>query len=428
LAGDQVGARVVRTFPEDGATVGARGRLGVEFAQAMQAETAEERFVIEPPAPGAFRWEAHQMWFTPSQPFRPDLTYTVRLRAGALSRDGREAKQEVVWQFRVREPWIAYLASVSGPREVWRVPAGGGSPEQLTRTEGRVYDFAVAPDGERLAYSVVNDTSGADLWLVDRDGKNARRLVECGPDLCTVPAWSPDSTRIAFSREPAGISPGAPNGPPRVWTVEVSSGQAAPLYQSSQILGYGPTWSPDGRRLAFFDGSVSAIRLVDLETRQEMLLETSLGAIGVWSPDGAQMLFNNLNFETGAPYVTVFRADFDAQSILPVLGREPNFADYATPAWSPDGEWLVVALRVEDSGPGKQIWLMRPDGAGARAVTRDPNFTHGGYRWDPWGRALVFQRFEMNKPYASPEILVWDKATGAINALVTDAATPEWLP
>ena len=427
LAGDRVGARVAQALPAGG-EIGAYGPLGLQFAQTMRAETVETRFEIDPPVPGAFSWEADQLWFTPAQPLQPGVTYTVRLQPGALARDGRESKQTWTGQYRVRAPWVVYMASVSGPREVWRVPATGGSPEQLTFTEGRVYDFAVAPDGEQIVYSVVNPQNGADLWLMGRAGENPRQLLNCGADLCTVPAWAPTAGRIAYSREPAGLTPGSPNGPPRVWTVDPLSGQTAPLYQDSQILGYGPVWSPDGRRLAFFDGSSSSIRMLDVTTSREMLVKTLMGTVGAWAPDGQRLVYNDMNLETGRPYVTLAVADFDAQTLTPLLGQEPNWADYSLPAWSPDGAWLALGLRAATSGPTKQIWLMRPDGSEARAVTDDALYTFGGYRWDPWGTALVLQRFEMNKPYATPEVLVWTAATNTLLPLVPDGSTPEWLP
>lgn len=427
--GDRVGARVVRAFPADGEGVSALGRIGLQFAQPMDANSVVTRLAIEPPVAGNVEWEEQQVWFQPAEPFQPNITYTARLRAGALSRDGRAAQQDYTWSFRVREPYIAYLSGVGGgAREVWRVPAAGGTPEQLTRTDGRLYDFAVAPDGERIVYSLVNDSRGADLWLMERDGANPRLLVKCDADLCTVPAWSPDGARIAFSREPAGLIPGTPNGPPRVWTVTIATGEAGPVYQDSQVLGYGPTWSPDGRRLAFFDGGNSSIRLIDLQTQQEMLIQTRMGTVGSWSPAGRQMVFNDLNLETGMPSVTLAIADFDAQTIRPFLVPGPDFTDYGAPVWSPDGAWIAVSGRTPESNPGKQIWLVRPDGSERRPLTNDPLYTYGGYRWDAYGRALVFQRFELTKPYAVPEVLVWFAATNTTTLLAQDAATPEWLP
>ncbi len=426
------GPQVARTFPDHGGEVGAYGRIGIQFAQAMQTDTVEQRFSIDPSVTGSFQWDGQQLSFRPSQPFKPGVTYTARLAAGALSHDERAITREWAWQFRVRPPAIVYLSSVVGPREVWRIAASGGQPAQLTQTEGQVYDFAVSPDGERIVYTVVNEARGSDLWIMSRDGSDPQKLVECGADVCTTPAWSPISSRVAFSREPAGPSheDESPGGGPRVWTVDVTTGQATALYQSADVQGHSPTWSPDGSKLAFFDGSVSSLRLLDINTSQEMLVKTLMGTVGSWSPDGRQMLFNDLNFDEAVekPYASINLADFTTQTIKPVLGRELNWADYSVPAWSPDGAWIAISLRTPESGPTKQIWLMRPDGSEGRAITADPNYTFGGYRWNAWGDALVFQRFEMNKPFATPEIVVWSMTTGEMQVLVVDAATPEWLP
>ena len=125
LAGDRVGARVLRTLPDAGGEVGALGPLGLEFAQPMQAASVEARFRLEPAVEGQLAWEGATLWFRPARALQPGVTYTARLEAGALSREGRATQRPLAWQFTVRAPYIAYLASVSGPREVWRAPAAG---------------------------------------------------------------------------------------------------------------------------------------------------------------------------------------------------------------------------------------------------------------------------------------------------------------
>ena len=92
-AGDQVGARVTRTFPAAGGEVGAGGRIGVEFAQLMEAQSAEARLTLEPAAAGHMVWEGQHLWFQPAQALQPGVTYTARLAAGAVSRTGRATRQ-----------------------------------------------------------------------------------------------------------------------------------------------------------------------------------------------------------------------------------------------------------------------------------------------------------------------------------------------
>jgi hypothetical protein len=256
LASDHVGAQVTATSPAAGGETPGLAPITVTFAQPMQADSVSERFRIEPAIAGRVEWAGAVMRFVPSAPLEPGVTYTARLEAGALSTAGRALKRAVEWSFTVRKPSIVYVAPATGGPRNCRVDAAGATPAvQLTLTGGKVFDFAVAPDSSQLLYSAVNEQGGMDLWRLPLDGSTPATLfVDCGPDRCTVPAWAPDGTRVAFSREEEGLSPNSPLGPPRVWSVNVPGGEAAALYLDSQVLGYGPVWSPDGSRLAFFDG------------------------------------------------------------------------------------------------------------------------------------------------------------------------------
>jgi hypothetical protein len=71
---------------------------------------------------------------------------------------------------------------------------------------------------------------------------------------------------------------------------------------------------------------------------------------------------------------------------------------------------------------------MRTDGTAQRQITQDQRYTHTNPAWDAWGRALVFQQSLINTAHPSPEVAVWEAATGKIQVLATDAALPAWLP
>jgi Tol biopolymer transport system component len=404
----------------------------------MQADSVRERLTLDPPVSGTVTVQGAEAWFVPNRPLSPDITYTARLAAGARSEAGRETRADVAWVFTVHAPSLAYIApATGGPPELWRAPLdgeAGSTATALTQTGGKVFDFAVSPTGEAIIYSAFNNQDGIDLWLLPLAGRwggepdPATLLVDCGADRCSVPAWSPVGDRVAFSREEVGLAPGTPHGPPRVWTVSVATGQAAALYVDSQILGYGPTWSPDGKRLAFFDGSVGGIRVLDITTSEEMVLPSWMGLVGAFSPDGQSMFFNDVRLAGEQVEAVLYLARFANQAIETPFGENAPGTDYGVPAWSPQGDWLAVSLRTASGGPGKELWLMRPDGSEARPIASDPAYTYGSYRWDPWGQNLVIQRVSLGTPFPKPEIVVWNMATDEIRIRAVDATLAHWLP
>jgi Tol biopolymer transport system component len=262
---------------------------------------------------------------------------------------------------------------------------------------------------------------------MNRDGSNQRLAVNCAADRCITPNWAPDGSRLAYSRQNAGIAPGAPHGPPRVWTLDIASGQTAAMYQDSQVLGYGPSWSPDGRRIAAFDGSIGGIRVLDLQTGDVMILPSQMGVVGTWAPDGQTMLYNDLSIVGEQPYVQMYLANFQTKEVNLTFEAGEARIDYSVPVWSPDGQWAAAGLKNALSGGGNQLWIMRPDGSEGRAIADDPKYTYGAYRWDPWSQSLVFQRFELGEPFAKPEIMMWSPGDG-VRLIAQDASMPAWLP
>lgn len=420
-------ARVTRTFPANAGEVDASGRIGLEFAELMQAQTVEPLLTLEPATAGQWQWEGRQLWFTPAKPFQPGVMYTARLAAGALSQSGRTMNLEVTWTFRARPPWIVYVSPVvEEPRQLWRIPSTGGQAQRLTSAVNSVQDFAVSPSNGQIVYSQKNAQQGFDLWLMTGEGADQRLVVDCGPSLCVHPAWSPDGTQIAFNRHAAGLHAGE-LGPPRVWLIDIDTGQSQPLYDDPQIISSSPSWSPDGRRIATQGWLSPDIRVLDLQTRTETRLASRLYVVGQWSPDGNQMLFRDLVIENEQSLTTLQRVDFRTQ-LTQTVSREAPSRGPTTPVWSPSGEWVVFGRRLGDGSLGKQLWLSRPDGTDERAVTHDPGFTLDAFAWDPWGQAIVLQRFELNVPNATPDVAVWTMATGELKVLAKNASQPAWQP
>ena len=151
--------------------------------------------------------------------------------------------------------------------------------------------------------------------------------------------------------------------------------------------GGGLAWSPDGRKLAFFDQGGPCpwcfiLNVVNSDGSGLRNLTPKLWAAGAgsgptfdpaWSPDGQMIAFVGRVGLTAGPVtglgepIYVVRAD---GSGLRNLTPKP-VGTYAAPTWSPDGRKLAF---VSDREGNSDVYVMNADGSGQRSLTRNPAY------------------------------------------------------
>lgn len=428
LWGDRVGVQVTAAYPQPDEAISIYGKLGLTFDQPMVANSVEDHFSITPQVEGDFFWDDDMtLWFSPSAPLNPEIAYRASIAAGAEAENGRALLREYPWTITVRHPDIAYLVLEDAGGELWRYETQSGLIYPLTNSGGNVIDFTVDPTGDWIAFSQVNPQGGSDLWLVDRNGLNSTKILECNEDRCSQAAWSPDGVWIAYSREEYILEESIYK-PARVWTLYTITNETDPLYGHPEAFSHTPSFSPDGKRLATYNTLQNAIRILELETAQESVIPSVLLGVGDWSPDGQKLIYTDLVPSALEPNVGVYIADLATQEVDHAFGEFIPDTDFSQPRWSPDGKWVAFGARPVGGGISKGIWIINLDEGEPIPLTDDPTATFTSYRWDPWGERLVFQRFPIGGPLSNPSLWMWDHSTGETRLLVENGARPEWLP
>ncbi len=121
-----------------------------------------------------------------------------------------------------------------------------GSAGDVTRISSAVVynaDPAWSPDGTAIAFTAQRDGNG-ELYLLDLDGGEARRLVE-HPGWDEYPAWSPDGSSLAFQTYSGGNW--------EIFALDMHTGSLRNLTQH-RARDEQPAWSPDGSFVAFVSG------------------------------------------------------------------------------------------------------------------------------------------------------------------------------
>ena len=122
-------------------------------------------------------------------------------------------------------------------QSLWSVSIFGGSLRQLTE-DGSA--GALSPDGTHIAFH--RGGFGQEEWVMQSDGTDQVKVAASKPSWVGGPTWSPDGNRIAYIRDSEAYNA-------RVTAVEVNewrSGNAQPLYSDNR-LGPSLRWLPDGR-------------------------------------------------------------------------------------------------------------------------------------------------------------------------------------
>jgi len=244
------------------------------------------------------------------------------------------------------------------------------------------------PEGSAdLAYSCSPEPNRRYHWdiFVVRLGEPAR-LLRHGRGADFTPSWSPDGRRIAFVSTRSGAA--------EIHVMNADGTDVVQITHSRSFVG-GISWSPDGTRIAFASGAAGLtgpmfvnhspsdiyVALADGTAARRLTLKGGFNAGPVWSPDGSRIAFTS---DFGGSYqVWVMGSDGSVQQPLTSVSR--NFA----PDWSPDGSQIVFHSDRDDPERDEgSIYVMDADGAGERRLVDDSGVNP---KWSRDGRWIAYE-------------------------------------
>jgi len=220
---------------------------------------------------------------------------------------------------------------------------------QLTNQAGTEFFPTLAPDGEDFVFSSRQD-GNYDLFLQRVGGKNPRSLTPNTPSDEYEASYSPDGKRIAFysSRQPAGI-----------YVMEATGENVRPVTTNC----HQPSWSPDGKQIvcSTYGQSIpstrfarpSALWVADVESGAKRLLTETDALQPAWSPGGARIAFWFRPPNVGrSDIATISRNGGEIEVITKDASTNWN------PVWSPDGRYLYFA---SDRAGNMSFWRVPID-------------------------------------------------------------------
>lgn len=321
----------------------------------------------------------------------------------------------------VQEAHILYLAD--GPDE--RKQLFLKTPDGVFLLSGaseHVAGYTLAQDGSQVLYATQNENFDNGFWLVNLATRERTQVLDCSQALCSRPVFAPNGTEVIYEYlKRAGKNTNVVATP---WWLNLQTGEHKPLFQTLNLPGSNPRWSPDGAWLSYT--ATDGVRLYNLQTGESRLVSNPHTAGAEWSPDSTTLLLRDVTVLENQQTITqvlVYQIAADKTITLgPDTDHETLFA-----TWSPDGGWIAMLRRDLTVEQGDQIWVMRADGSNVHPLTQTPNLVHGRLAWSRDGQYLLYDVQAADSAATAPRVQIIDVVSGRITDLALNGYQAQWV-
>jgi len=248
--------------------------------------------------------------------------------------------------------YIYFASSRGGTMNIWKIAAGGGTPEQITAGQGDDAQLDVSRDGKRIVFSTFRENIHIvqlDLSAKPGEQQSERSLTGDPARNQLQPAYSPDGKRVAYFSNRKGAEKEG------IWVANIDGSGTIQLARDDR-LNLSPRWTSDGEHLIY-----------STQTSPEYPFGLQFRRVSV-SGGAAQIVLSDApdaNVDVGRDGRLLFPGSegkiqgFDpSNGQTDTLATAPSGQNWNTFRWSPDGRSIAYVRNASKEGdPNAGVWV-----------------------------------------------------------------------
>jgi TolB protein len=326
--------------------------------------------------------------------------------------------------FSADRKWIVFTSERAGSADIYRVHPDSSGLERLTYDPAFDDQAALSPDGSTLVFVSTREGGFANLWLQDLSttGRSARPIAKTNAGSFR-PSWSPDGKWIAFTSDRDTKRARWDGGWEFIQSTAlyIVRADGSSLRRLTELGGYAgsPRWSPDGRRIVFYRSTPKDVYPGRFgrnrpSISQIVSMDVDSGAVHELTSGPGLKIAPQCLPDGELGFLQKFG---DAKGLAFVSGKAGARGDMRNASWSADGKWVVYQKEIAGEMPQMLAAFSREP---EFSLFRSQNFP----AWSPAGDRFVVT--------VGTEIRMFD-ARGENGRTIYDSKTgqvtfPSWSP
>lgn len=228
-----------------------------------------------------------------------------------------------------------------GNAEVYELVVGSNGPRAITAHRS----ISTLPDWREDEVLYMTYANGPQQLVYGPEA----RVLSTYPGMNTSGAPSPDGEVVAATLTLDGNA--------EIYLLDARDGAIISRLTDNRAIDGEPTWSPDGRRIAFVSDRAGSPQLYvmnrDGSDQRRLTFEGSYNATPDWSPNGHYIAYTARDPHN---HFDIFVVDVASSAVTRITQQQ---GDNEHPTWSPAGNYLIFS---STRGGGASLWMATDDG------------------------------------------------------------------